>query len=405
MTTITHQQKKLFTHITLINGSNPKPIKDACLLVSDHRIEFAGKRDELETIPPGCETIDCQGQYMIPGLIDCHIHLDLHGFADTFQENLVEDKFRTLRAATEMENTLKAGFTTVRSVGSVNGIDFAVKAGIDQGLVQGPRILAAGKIISMTCSGTEYFDGMYALADGKEACKKAAREQLRDGADMLKVMATGAVMNPGGVPGAPQLDEDEIRAVVEEGNKLGCHTAAHAHGAQGIINAVRAGVRTIEHGTMADEAALEIMAKAGTFLVPTMSLHDRFEAHADEIPPFMLEKGRQMQEAYFGIIKKAAAMGIPIAMGTDAGTNYNFHGINAAEIVYFVKNDILTPELALASATRVAAQAIQMDHEVGTLESGKWADFVLLDKNPLEDIRALADPKAILAVYKDGEKI
>jgi len=396
---------RLFTHMTLIDFPDAALIQDAALLVSNETITFAGKMADLGPVPEDCETIDCSGQYMIPGLIDCHIHLDLHGFADTFQENLVEDKLRTLRAAEEMRRTLKAGFTTVRNVGSVNGIDLAVKAGIELGLVQGPRLQTSGRIISMTCSGTEYFNGMYALADGRDACKKAAREQLRDGADLLKVMATGAVMNPGGVPGAPQLDEDEIRAVVEEGNKLGKHTAAHAHGALGIINAVRAGVRTIEHGTMADDAALEAMAEAGAFLVPTLSLHDRFEEHAGEIPAFILEKGRAMQDAYVNIVKKAVAMGIPLAMGTDAGTNYNYHGLNAAEIIFLVENHILDPAAALASATQVAAEAIQLDHEVGTLEPGKLADFVLLRENPLARIQVLADSSKIMDVYKGGKKV
>ena len=243
----------------------------------------------------------------------------------------------------------------------------------------------------MTCAGTEYFDGMYAVADGVTACKKAAREQLRHGADLLKVMATGAVMNPGGVPGAPQLDVDEIRAVVEEGEKLGKHTAAHAHGAHGVLNAVRAGVRTIEHGTMADDRALEAMAKAGTFFVTTLSLHDLFEAHSDDIPAFMLEKSRKMQGGHIDIVKKAASMGIPIAMGTDAGTNYNYHGLNAAEIIYLVDHGILSPRQALASATIVAAQAILMDDQVGSLEPGKFADFILLKENPLENIRVLGD--------------
>lgn len=395
---------KLFTHLVLIDGTGNPAVPDACLLSEGDRIKYAGPSGGLPDLPAGTEIIDCREQWMIPGLVDCHIHLELHGFPDTFQENLVEEKVRTLRAAREMEATLKAGFTTVRNVGSVNQIDLAVKAGIEQGFCQGPRIQAAGRIISMTCSGTEYFDGMYRIADGADECRKAAREQLRAGADMLKVMATGAVMNPGGVPGAPQLDEDEIRAVVEEGLKLGRHTAAHAHAARGIINAVAAGVRTIEHGTMADDNALEAMAKAGTFLVPTISLHELFEAYAEEIPAFMLEKSRQMQEDYIDIVKKAVAMGIPVAMGTDAGTNYNYHGRNAGEIIYFVEHGIMDAEGALAAATRTAARAIMMDQEIGTLETGKLADFLLLAENPLENIRVLSRPGGICAVYKGAVK-
>ena len=401
----TEASQKLFTNTVIIDGKEGTPVEDGCILTQGERIAYAGERQGLPETPESVETVDCAGHYMIPGLIDCHIHLELHGFADTYQENLVEDKVRTLRAAKEMADTLKAGFTTVRNVGSANRIDLAVKAGIDQGYCPGPRIRAAGRIISMTCSGTEYFDGMYRIADGVDDCRKAAREQLRAGADMLKVMATGAVMNPGGVPGAVQFDEDEIRAVVEEGLKLGKHTAAHAHAAQGIINAVNAGVRTIEHGTMADDAALEAMAAAGTYLVPTISLHELFEAYADEVPPFMLEKSRQMQAEYIDIVKKAVAMDIPVAMGTDAGTNYNYHGMNAGELIFLVKHGIMDEKAALASATRVAAEAILMDDDIGTLEQGKFADFVLLRENPLENISILGDPEGIAAVYKGGSKV
>lgn len=378
-------------------------IDNAALLVNHDKVEAVGGVDDVEC-PPDIPMVDMSGKWIIPGMLDCHIHLDLHGMADTYQENLVEDKLRTLRTAREAEGTLKAGFTTVRNVGSVNGIDFAIKQGIEAGFCQGPRIITSGRIITMTCSGTEYFAGMYRIADGPDDCRRAAREQLKQGADLLKIMATGAVMNPGGVPGAPQLEVDEIRAIVEEGLKLGKHTAAHAHGAQGIKNAVSAGVRTIEHGTMADEEALEAMAAAGTYLVPTMALHTLFEDHAQDIPAFMLEKSRHMEDDYKDIVLRAKELGIQLALGTDAGTNYNYHGNNAAEIIYLVDNDIMSPSEALICATIGAARAIQADHQVGSLEPGKLADFVVLNADPLNDIRVLAADK-IESVYKGGGRV
>lgn len=393
-----------YKNVTLITGYDDNPISDALLAVENNKIKFAGPQHLWEDTDQQ-QTVDLNGKWIIPGLIDCHIHLDLHGFADTFQENLVDDKLRTLRAAKEMSDTLNAGFTTVRNVGTVNHIDFAVKTGIEAGYFTGPRIITAGRIITMTCSGTEYFNGMYRIADGVDECRKAAREQLRDGADMLKVMATGAVMNPGGVPGAPQLSVDEIKAVVEEGEKLGKHTAAHAHAAQGIINAVTAGVRTIEHGTMANEEALEVMLAQGSYLIPTMSLHEIFETHAAVVPDFIVEKSRDMQATYINIVKKAIQAGIPIAMGTDAGTNFNYHGKNAVEIIYMVEKEILTPVQAITFATKTAAEAIEMDHQIGTLELGKLADFIVLNSNPLDDIRILSNADEIECVYKDGEAV
>ena len=396
--------RTVFKDATIIDGHGGTPIEKAFLLVEGEHIVGMGNSQDLKIMPDD-QVIDCSDKYIIPGLIDCHVHMDLHGFGDTFQENLVEDKLRTLRAAQEMTATLRAGFTTVRNVGSVNHIDFAVKAGIEAGYFPGPRILTAGRIISMTCSGTEYFDGMYRVADGVDACRQAAREQLKAGADFLKLMATGAVMNPGGVPGAPQLNVDEIRAIVEEGLKLGKHTAAHAHAAQGIQNAVAAGVRTIEHGTMANDAAIDAMAEAGAYLVPTLALHEIFETHAENIPAFMLEKSRQMQQEYVGIVKKAVKAGVKIAMGTDAGTNYNYHGNNAAEIVYLVEKGILSPLAAITTATQSAAKAIMLDDELGTLEIGKLADMVVLNADPIKNIHVLIDPGMISAVFKGGRMV
>jgi len=394
---------KALTGATLIDGTGTLPVEQAVLLINGNIIEAVGAKNEIP-IPAKTKVIDLKGKYLLPGLIDTHIHMDLHGMADTFQENLVEDKLRTLRTAKEMEDTLRAGFTTVRNVGSVNYIDIAVKAGIEQGLINGPRILTSGRAISMTCSGSEYFAGFYRLADGPLECRKAAREQLKQGADLLKVMATGAIMNPGGVPGAPQLDVDEIKAVVNEGSKLGKHTAAHAHGARGIINAVMAGVRTIEHGTMADDKAIAMMADKGVFLVPTLMVHDCWinNTKNQDIPQFMLEKSRAIEQQGRNALHKAIAAGVRIAMGTDAGTNFNYHGNNSSEIIAYVKQGFMTPMEALQSATQTAATAIQMDHTTGTLEKGKFADCLVLENNPLEDITGLADPKNITLVIKGG---
>ena len=394
---------KWFTGATLLDPSSETVIDAAIMHVKNGRIH-AVSAAENTPLPDDARVADLNGKFVIPGLIDCHIHVDLCGLADTYAENLVEDKLRTLRGAQDMSKTLRAGFTTVRSVGSVNGIDFAVKGGIEAGYVKGPRMICAGRIITMTCSGTEFFDGMYRVADGEDECRKAAREQLKDGADFLKLMATGAIMNPGGVPGAHQLDRMEMAAVVEEGMKLGRHTAAHAHGAQGIVNAVEAGVRTIEHGTLASDGALDKMAEAETFLVPTFSVMLQFQNHDQDIPAFMVEKSRDILASYGDLVKRARSKGVRIAMGTDAGTNYNFHGNNAGELVYLVEQGISTPWQALASATDIAAQAIMIDQEVGTLKPGKMADFLVLPDNPITNIRCLLDQES-MDVYLAGEQV
>jgi len=397
---------KILSGATLIDGTGAQPVEQAILLIKGDRIEAVGPENDIR-IPAEAEVIDVQGKFLLPGLIDTHIHMDLHGMADTFRENLVEDKLRTLRTAQKMEDTLRAGFTTIRNVGSVNYIDFAIKAGIEQGIIKGPRILTSGRAISMTCSGTEYFSGFYRLADGPHECRKAAREQLKQGADLLKVMATGAIMNPGGVPGAPQLDVEEIKAVVAEGAKLGKHTAAHAHGAQGIINAVLAGVRTIEHGTMADDKAIAMMVDNGVFLVPTLMVHECWirNQKSQDIPEFMLKKSQAIEKQGREVLHKAIAAGIRIAMGTDAGTNFNYHGNNSSELIAYVEKGFMTPMEALQSATQTAASAIDMDQKLGTLEKGKFADCLVLENNPLEDINGLADSDNINMVIKAGVPI
>ncbi|MGD9287435.1 MAG: amidohydrolase family protein [Desulfobacterales bacterium] len=387
-----------YTGATLIDGNGDPPVKDAVIVVRDDRITAVGTKASVE-IPTDALIEDLTGKTVIPGLIDCHIHLDLHGLADTYAENLVEDKLRTLRAAAEMRNTLRSGFTTVRSVGSVNYVDLAVKQGVALGYVKGPRILAAGKIITMTSSGTEYFSGMYREADGPDECRKAAREQLKKGADFLKLMATGAVMNPGSKPGAAELEKEEMQAVVCEGLKLGKHTAAHAHGAEGIKNAVAAGVRTIEHGTLADDQALEMIREAGAFLVPTMSPRRLFLKHADQVPQFIVEKSKQMIGQTASLVGRAKATGVSIAMGTDAGTNFNYHGDNAQEIVYLVEEEMLTPMEALTAATATAAKAIMLDHDVGILSPGRLADMLIVDENPLENIRVLLDRSRFRIIF------
>src|SRR6056297_933499 len=225
--------------MSLIDGTG-QIIEDALLVFEDHIVAAAGKRQAVEE-PPDATVYHLGGKFVIPGLIDAHIHLDMHGMADTYHESLVEDKLRTIRASLEMGNTIRAGITTVRNAGSAHYIDIAVKKAVEEGLIVGPRIMASGKIICMQSAGNEYFKGLYQEGSGIDENRKAAREQIKQGADFLKVMATGAIMNPGGVPGAPQLDKNEIQVIVEEGLKLGKPTAAHAHAAEGILNAVSAG--------------------------------------------------------------------------------------------------------------------------------------------------------------------
>jgi len=391
--------------MTLIDGTGAI-FEDAVLLFKNKHILSAGPK-AVVPLPQDAIVYNLEGKFVIPGLIDTHIHLDMHGMADTYHESLVEDKLRTIRATLEMGNTIRAGITTVRNAGSAHYIDIAVKRAIEEGLIVGPRILASGKIICMHSAGNEYFKGLYYEADGVDENRKAAREQLKEGADLLKVMATGAIMNPGGVPGAPHLDEDEIRAVVEEGKKVGKHTAAHAHGAMGIKNAVAAGVRTIEHGTLADEEALRMMLDNDVFLTSTLS-SNFWMLHAQtkkEVPQFMSDKAQEVAKIRRENLHRAISLGVKVIMGTDAGTPYNFHGRNAMELVQYVKSGLMDEMDAIRASTKTAAEGIGLSEEIGTLEPGKYADCIVLRQNPLKNIESLASLENIYLVFKEGTLI
>ncbi len=350
---------------------------------------------------------DLKGQTIIPGLIDSHVHVDLHGMADTYDENLVEDKLRAIRAAQEMQQTLMSGITMVRSVGSVNWIDLSVKEAIEQGFIEGPRMLTSGKILCITAPGSEYFNGLYQEANGYDGFKEAARDQLKRGADLLKIMATGAIMNPGGVAGAEQPDVDEIRAVVEEAEKLNKKVAAHAHGAQGIKNAIEAGVHTIEHGTFADDESHQMMINHGVYLIPTLAPDYFMSVNGEEggVAPFMIEKLKHKKEVRKKNLKKAIQRGVKIAIGSDAGTPYNFHGNNAREMWLMVEEGMMTPKEAIASGTRISAEACGLIDQLGTLEMGKMADLVVVNGNPLEDIGLLLEKQNMNLIMKAGQVV
>ncbi len=389
---------------TIFDGTGKAMVSNSLITIEAGKISYVGP-DDSRKIPPGTEVVSLEGKTIIPGLIDAHIHLDLHGMANTYEENLVEDKLRAIRAVKDMQNTLYSGITTVRNVGSVNHIDFAVKEAIENGWFEGPRILTSGRIISMTSAGNEYFSGMYREADGCDEVRKAAREQIKAGADFLKLMATGAYMNPGGVPGAVQLGLEEIAVVVEEADKVGLRVAAHAHGKEGIINAVQAGVATIEHGTFIDDEVIELMLTAGVYLVPTIVVGHLMKVNGTEkgIPGFMLEKEHDKDEQIKENLLKAINAGVKVAYGTDAGTNYNYHGNNALELVLMVEQGFMNPLQALTCATKISAEALGLSDQIGTIERGKDADLVVVGKPLDKSLRPLLDH--VEMVYKKGKRV
>jgi imidazolonepropionase-like amidohydrolase len=243
-------------------------------------------------------------------------------------------------------------------------------------------------------------------ADGPDEVRKAAREQIKKGADIVKFMATGGVLTPSVEPGSEQLTEEELRAGIEEAHKAGKKTATHAMGTKGILNALRAGIDSIEHGVYLNEEAAAMMAERHIPFIPTLSALFNIEAKGIEsgIPPFAVEKTIKVKPHHLQSIRIAKEKGVIIAMGTDAGTPFNLHGENLGELKLLVGQGF-TPLEAIESGTRIAAGVLGLDHELGTIEEGKLADLLVVEGNPLEDMEILLNKKAIILIMQDGKLV
>lgn len=388
----------------LIDGTGRPPTEQHILVIENGRITYVGEEAGWEKGSEAPSTVlDLTGCAVLPGLIDCHVHLAGDGAPDGRLRG--ERGWATLLMLKHAQNSLAAGITSMRDVGGRHWLEFAVREAIERGMWAGPRMQLAGKLLSITSAGTEYYEGMYREADGPDEVRKAAREQLKMGADLIKVLATGAILTPGEVPGAVQYGLEEIRAAVEEAGKVGKPVAAHAHGIQGIRNAVSAGVRTVEHGTYLyqDERLIDTMAEQSIFLVPTLKPgYDVLSGDRPDVPAWIREKLKVAQDHALRSVQLAHARGVPIAMGTDAATPYNYHGDNAKELLYMAEAG-LSPMQVIIASTAQAARALGWDSWLGTLEPGKVADLVVVAGNPLSDLSLLADRKNIEIVMKEGQ--
>jgi len=342
---------------------------------------------------------DATGAVVAPGLIDAHVHVMLDGRPDVATAVADSDYTASYRAAGNLRDALEAGVTTVRDLGSRGTLALDAGEAVAAGDIPGPRVLACGRNVIMTGGHGNWFGRE---ADGPAEVRKAAREQLAHGADVLKCMATGGVLTEGAVTGAPELTPDELAAFTDAAAPTDTPTAAHAHGERGIKNAVAAGISSVEHGTFMDREAAEMMADRGTYWVPTASALRGVVDHGVEagIPEDAVRKGEDAADRFDDAWDHALAADVPIAMGTDAGTPFNFFADIPTELAYMVDYG-LSPARALEAATVNAADLLWLD-DVGRVATGYRADLVLLEADPTDDVTTWQDPTAVFAA---GERV
>ncbi|UVT14341.1 MAG: amidohydrolase family protein [Nitrospira sp.] len=386
-------------HARLIDGTGA--VHDsATLLVRGTRITAVGPSN-IVTIPKGAVRINGRGLTVLPGLIDCHVHLCLGGEADVVSTLESEHpSYTLLKSAKHAKATIDAGFTTVRDVGSRDHSIFTLKEAITSGLLPGPRIVGAGLAICMI-GGHARFIGKE--VEGTEQVREAVADQVAAGAGVIKIIASGGVLTPGTSPDQAQMTTQELAAAVDAARQAGKKVAAHAHGASGMKNAIHAGVHSIEHATLLDDESGSLMKRYGVYMVPTLSALATTAACRPGcgIPESALDKAKAMTTRHRASFKHAHQSGISIAMGTDAGTPFNFHGDNAQELERMVAFG-MTPMESIVASTATAAQLIGIQDSVGTLTKGMEADLVILKGNPLRRIEMLRDGDKIMGVMKGG---
>jgi imidazolonepropionase-like amidohydrolase len=391
-------------HVLEVKTGNT--LSDQVVVIEDGKIVGSGPASATKA-PADAVRIDLPNATLLPGLIDAHTHLtsDPSFGYDRLAISLPRE---ALIGAKNARVTLAAGFTTVRNVGAGGFSDVALRDAINAGDVPGPRMLVSGPAMGITgghCDDNllpfQYHVTGDGVADGIAGVQHKVRENIKYGADLIKICATGGVLSLGDSPQASQYTLEEMKAIVADAHRLGRKVAAHAHGAQGILWASEAGVDSIEHGSYIDDAAIAEMKKNGTYLVPTLYLGDWFLEHADEnhVPNQMLVKAKDVMPAARKNIAHAFASGVKVAFGTDAAVYP--HGLNAHEFAVMVKLG-LTPLQAIQAATMNAADLLGWAGKVGSLEPGAWADIIAVEGDPLKDVTTL---ERVTFVMKGGEVV
>ncbi len=410
LSTAAFAQRTLIHCGNLLDGTRPDLQREVTVVVEGNKITSVQKG---YATPAGTDrVVDLKTKTVLPGLIDMHVHLDHEsrrgGAIDGFTTNVADMAYNGAKNA---KTTLMAGFTTVRDLGSSNGVVISLRNAINRGIADGPRIFTSGKSIATTGGHADPTNGYRSdlmgdpgpddgVINGPDDARKAVRQRYKEGSDLIKITATGGVLSNAKDGSGPQFTEEEAKAIVDAAKDYGFAVAAHAHGAEGMKRAIRAGVQTIEHGTYMDDEAIELFKKNGTYYVPTI-IAGRTVADSARImgfyPPLVTPKALAVGPKIQATFARAYKAGVNIAFGTDAGV-YT-HGNNAKEFEYMVEAG-MPPLEAIRAATVTNAKLLGMSTQIGSIEAGKFADLIAVDESPLQNIKTL---QAVQFVMKDGK--
>ncbi|MBX5321686.1 MAG: amidohydrolase family protein [Candidatus Bathyarchaeota archaeon] len=391
----------------LIDGTGREPLTNPVVVIKGDKIAEIGKESEIK-IPEEAKIVDLGNLTILPGLIDAHVHIYGRRSYSPAEEIITPHDLAVIRSVEDCWKILKAGFTMVRDLGST--IALSLKRAVNEGTISGPRIFAAGRPISQTGGHSdihylpreEVIKKGALIADGPDDCRRAAREALRDGADLIKIMTSGGIGSEKDHPRYPQFTVDEVKAITEEAHRVERRVASHAEGVEGVKIAILGGVDSVEHGFFLDEESVQMMISRNIYFVPTLCLVEVYKKALErpyDMPPWRLKKQEECIDAMPKSFMMAYKAGVKIAAGTDYfGPPLRAHGDNADEAITMVKYG-MKPMDAILAATRNAAECIGVQNTVGTVERGKLADIIGVQGNPLEDITVL---KKVDFVMKEG---